>query len=206
MLAVFISSSTIAFGANGDKKLMGEIIVSGNGGNGDNPAVMFNGERALSGHTFFSSGQISTSKTGSATVELGKLGHINLSPNSILSLNFTENSISGTLSSGQIKVFSKEGVSVNIQTVDGIINNDANQNGIYTIDVQSGSTKTLAEQGTVSLNNGKTNVPQQKKDDDDDDKAGALWIPVAVFSGIVGVAAIYVLTRGDDDSVTSPVR
>jgi hypothetical protein len=206
ILSFIAGSSTVALAATEKKKLTGEIIVLGNAGNSEKPAVTLNGERTLSGHTFFSSGVISTSEAGSATVNLGKLGHINLSPNSTLSLNFTENNISGNLSAGQVKVFANEGISVNIQTVDGVINNDANQTGIYTIDVQSGSTKTSTELGSVSLNNGQTNIPQGGQQQPQSGGGGGRLTAALVFAGIMGAATIWVLLGEDDDEVTSPTR
>ena len=202
-LSIFVSSSMIALAAT-EKNLTGEIVISGNNGNSENPAVTLNGARALSGQTFFSSGVISTSETGSASINLGKLGHINLAPNSTLSLSLTENNISGKLSAGQIKVFSKEGVSVNIQTIDGIVNNDAKQIGVYTIDVQSGSTKASAEQGAVSLDNGQANMPQPAPAPA---IHGQQLTALLILGGIIGAAAIYVIAgNGDDNGTTSPVR
>jgi len=202
-LSVFASSSMLALAAT-EKNLTGEIVIPGNTGNNDNPAVTLNGARVISGQTFFSSGVISTSETGSAIINLGNLGHINLAPNSALSLNFSDKKISGTLSAGQIKVFSKEGVSVSIQTIDGIVNNDANQTGIYTIDVQSGSTKASSEQGSISLDNGQGNVPQPQAPAAG---AGGQLTAALIFGGIIGAAAIYVLTgQGEDEPGASPVR
>jgi hypothetical protein len=43
------------------------------------------------------------------------LGSINLTPNSVLSLSFSENNISGELSAGNAEVFNNEGVTVNIK-------------------------------------------------------------------------------------------
>lgn len=113
MLTVFVSSSMVALAGPGSS-LAGEIIVSGNNLNGYEPVVMLNGERASSGRTFFDSGVISTSETASATIKLGKLGHITLAPNSSMSLSFTENTISGEVLSGNVKVFNNEGVTVNV--------------------------------------------------------------------------------------------
>src|SRR5215210_5015454 len=113
MLAVFISSSMFVFAATENKALAGELIFSGVT---DQSAVLLNGERAYSGRTFFSSGVIATPETNSAMVNLGKLGRINLAPNSQLSLSFAENTISAKLSAGQITVFSNEGIAVNIET------------------------------------------------------------------------------------------
>jgi hypothetical protein len=114
MLAVILSSSMITL-AKTDKSLAGEIIVSGRTLDGNEPFVLLNGEKAFTGRTFFSSGLITTSETATATIRLGKLGHLTLTPNSSLSLSFSENRISGTLISGNVEVFNSEGVEVNIE-------------------------------------------------------------------------------------------
>jgi len=115
MLAVFVSSSMVALAGAENKPMAGVIIVSGQNTISNDSFVTLNGERAFSGRTFFSSGVISTSEKASATIKLGKLGSINLTPNSVLSLSFSENNISGELSAGNAEVFNNEGVTVNIK-------------------------------------------------------------------------------------------
>jgi hypothetical protein len=105
MFAVFVASSTVALALPEYKPATGELIVSGRGTGGNAPFAMLNGERAFSGRTFFSSGTIAITEDNTASVKLGKLGSINLAPNSILSLSFGDNKISGNLIAGQIKVF-----------------------------------------------------------------------------------------------------
>ncbi len=116
MLTVMVGSSSIAL-AKGGNSLAGEIVVTGNTANGETPFVLLNGERALNGRTFFSSGEITTNDTA-ATIKLDKLGYIKLSPNSVLSLNLSENNISGTLTTGNVQVFNNDGVAVNIAKVE----------------------------------------------------------------------------------------
>jgi hypothetical protein len=204
MVAVFISSTMFVLAAPDSKALAGEIIVSGSG---ENSAVTLNGERAYSGRTFFSNGVIATPETGSAVVNLGKLGRINIAPNSNLSLSFTPTSISGKLSAGQIKVFSSEGVAVNIETSDNVVTNDASQSGVFTINVLSGATQAVAESGSISLKNVPP-TPQQTPKKDDDDDHNSILVPLLVFGGIVGAAAIYTFTRDHDDLtfIVSPNR
>jgi hypothetical protein len=114
LVTVFVSTSMIAL-ANPGTSLAGEIIVSGHNINGVEPSVMLNGERAFSGRTFFNAGEITTSENATATIKLGKLGYLNLAPNSVLSLSFNENNISGRLTAGDVQVFNNEGVAINIE-------------------------------------------------------------------------------------------
>lgn len=208
MITVFSTYTMVASAKPDNKTLMGELVFSGSNTDGESPSATINGEPAESGRTFFSSGTIATSENSSATIKLGKLGFINLTPNSNLSLSFSENKISGTLSAGQIKVFNSEGVEVNIKTADSLITNEAQQKGIFTVGVQSGATKAFAETGAVFMNNGKTVVPLQTAQDDDDDNNNSAVAPLLIFAGIVSVAVIYVLTKDDknDRGFVSPVR
>lgn len=206
MVAVFISSTMFVLAASSpdNKALAGEIIVSGSS---EKSAVTLNGERVYSGRTFFSTGVVATPETGSAVINLGKLGRINVAPNSQLSLSFTPNSISGTLSAGQIKVFSSEGVSVNIATADNVVTNDANQSGVFTVNVQAGATQAVAESGSISLKNGQQQQTQQTQTNNDDDD-NSILVPVLVFAGIVGAAAVYTFTREGEELkfIVSPNR
>jgi hypothetical protein len=207
MLAVFVSSSMFVLAAPTNKSLAGEIIITGDGS--DKSAVTLNGERVYSGRTFFSSGVIATPETSSAMINLGKLGRISIAPNSLLSLSLAENSISGKLSAGQIKVFSNEGVSVNIETIDNAVKNDASQNGIFTVSVQTGVTQANAESGMISTKN-ESNLPSQPQTGQ---TAGVssrdVAILFAVFAGIVGAVAYTTLIHeGEEEGLqsVSPVR
>ncbi|MBA2605413.1 MAG: hypothetical protein H0U96_00915 [Acidobacteria bacterium] len=115
MLALLVTSSMVALAGAEAKPMAGVIIVAGQNTVSNDSFVTLNGERAFSGRTFFSSGVISTSEKAAATIKLGKLGSINLTPNSVLSLSFSENNISGELSAGNAEVFNNEGVTVNIK-------------------------------------------------------------------------------------------
>ena len=168
-----------------NKSLMGEITVSGQTINGNAPSVMLNGEPVMTGRTFFSAGTIATPENINSTVRIGKLGYVTLTPNTNLNLSFNENTISGTLSAGQIKVSNAEGVNVSIQTNAGLVTNES----------------TLASNFTV-------NAEKAARQDDDDDADGNSALgPILVFSGIVAAAIIIVLvTRDDNDLIVSPVR
>lgn len=109
-LTVLVASSSVAL-ARVENALAGEIVVS------ENNYVLLNGERALNGRTFFSSGVIKTENSG-ATIKLEKLGYINLSPNTVFSLNFSENNISGTVTAGNVQVFNNDGVAVNVEKIE----------------------------------------------------------------------------------------
>lgn len=116
LLVISVSSSMVVL-ARSDKSLAGELLVSGRAENGERAYVLLNGEPAYSGRTFFSAGIITTAENA-AIIKLGKLGYLELAPNSTLDLSFSENSITGKLSAGNVKVFNGEGVSVNIENAE----------------------------------------------------------------------------------------
>jgi len=170
-LVIFTTSSMIALAGTDNKTLMGEITVSGQNANGNAPFVLLNGEQAITGRTFFSSGTIATPDAVTSTVKLGKLGYIVLSPNTTLSLSFDEKTISGTVSAGRAEVFNAEGVDVKIQNV-----------------------------GNATSSVLPANKAQQDDDDDDGGflGGGALG-PVILLAAIVTTAVILVVINNDDD-------
>lgn len=182
MLTIFASASLVASAAPDKNLSMGELIVSGNG---NEAAVMLNGEKAFSGRTFFSSGTISTPEGTNATVKLGNAGSVSLAPNSVLSLSFDKNTINGTLTAGQINVANSEGVTVNIVNAEG-----------------------SAITGQGGLYNASANALPARQDDQGKVSDASQFALIAVFAGVVAVAAIYVLTKDDDPvgSTVSPVR
>lgn len=187
-LVILTTSSMIALAGTDKKSLMGEITVSGQSANGGAASVMLNGESAFTGRTFFSSGTIATPANVNSTVSLGKLGSINLSPNTTLSLSFDEKTISGNLSAGQIRVSNAEGVEVKIQTNAGLVTNESNLTKSFTVNAEKAS----------------------RQDDDNDGKDGNSPLgPILVFTGIVATAVILVLVYNNDDDKNvsiSPIR
>ena len=111
VLSILATSSMFVLAAG---NLAGEIIVSGQG---EKASVTLNGEKAFSGRTFFSSGVIATSDS-SAIINLGKLGRVSMAPNSTLNLSFTENTISGEVLAGDVKVLNNEGVTVDVKGIE----------------------------------------------------------------------------------------
>lgn len=86
--AIFIVPATMAFtvpgqtgqsGPTGDLSVVGEVTV--------------NGTSAISGVTVFSDSAITTAARSSAVVSLGKLGRVEVLPESKLKLSFTGTSI-----------------------------------------------------------------------------------------------------------------
>jgi hypothetical protein len=205
---VFASSSMLALAAPG-KTEMGELVVSGGS------AVTVNGETANTGRTVFSSNTITTSADAGATVNLGKLGQIELAPNSSMSLTFDEAGISGTLSNGRVKVSGANEIAANIQTKTGFVTAEPNQAKNFTVSFDGSKTNVASEAGIVTLSeSGKaTKVGKQTTDDDDElFGVGSAFVYAVVF-GAAAAVIIYTATRDSNEinlnrttTLVSPTR
>lgn len=200
MFTIFTATSLIVAAAPEKDSSKGELVVSGKYVNGAQPSVTLNGEQAFNGRTFFSSGTVITPKDTNAVLKLGNLGYINVAPDSVLSVNFKKNSISGTLSAGNIKVVNNEGVEVKIHTADKNFTNKAGGNGVFTISFNSDIATATSEAGSLYVTDGVNTVPVQDDDDKGSISNGSAAVPVLVLGGIVAFAAIYIFTNGDDNN------
>jgi len=160
----------------GSERVAGELSVSGKIVNGETPFVKVNGEAAQSGRSIFSSSTIATPENASATVNIGKLGKIELAPNTTLALSFDEKGINGDLLAGRITVLNSSD-SVNIKTLDGTV---------------------------AKLNAGNSAVATGKiQDDDDSDNDGGGT--VLIWAAILGGAAVGIILAATTDNNRSAV-
>lgn len=211
-VAIFASSSMLALAAPG-KAEMGELVVSGGS---SSAAVTVNGEAANTGRTVFSSNTITTAADAGATINLGKLGQVELSPNSSMNLTFNETGISGTLAHGRIKVSGANDITANIQTKTGLVTADSNQAKSFTVSFDGAKTDVASEAGIVTLNEAGKATKVGKQTTADDDKGvfgvGSAFVYAVVF-GAAAAAIIYTATRdsneislGGSSTPVSPTR
>ncbi len=202
VLTVLMATSSVALAFSDKDSAMGEISVSGNS-DGNGSFVLLNGEKAYNGRTFISNGTIETKEAG-ATVKLGNLGMVSLTPNTTLSLNISDNNISGNLSNGKIKVFNKKGVKVDIETADSKISNDGIAKSVFNVDLTSGLTQATADSGNVFAGIGENRtVVTPKQDDNDDDDDNDVLALFLIFAGIVGGVTYLVLRDRNDSELTT---
>lgn len=149
-------------------KIAGELLISGK-----NSSVKVNGETAQSGRSIFSASTISTPENTSAIINLGKLGKLELAPNTTANISFTDKGINGDLLSGKITVLGTADA-VNIKTTEG---------------------KTVKLNAGESVSAGK----QQDDDDDDDDPGAAWWVWAAIFGG--AVAGVVIAATSDNNRI-----
>ncbi|MGI8882631.1 MAG: hypothetical protein ACR2IA_00095 [Pyrinomonadaceae bacterium] len=171
VFAVIATYSTVALAGSG--KIAGELLVTGTNVNGEMPFVTVNGEAAKSGRSVFSTSTIATPDNASAVINIGKIGKIQLSPNTNLVLSFTEKGISGDLLSGKLTVLNAS-ESVNVKISGG---------------------------ETLQLNAGESAGATSKvQDDDNDNDGGAAYLPYLLILG-GAVAAIVIATVVSDNEI-----
>jgi hypothetical protein len=129
-------------------KASGELSVSGQ--------VTINGTAAISGATIFSDSTIKTSQKGSATVNLGKLGRVQLGPESEMLVRFSDGNVGGNLVAGRAVASTPAGVTVSVATREGTAVADGKQASVLTVDVSCGNTRVAATHGEATVtSNGK---------------------------------------------------
>lgn len=206
--AVVMTSSMFALAAPDNQPQLGELTVSGAPADGDVPFVSVNGERAFTGRSIKSSTTITTPATSSATINLGKLGRVEVAPNSNFVLDFNEKGISGNLVAGNVRVVGSDNSENSIQTKDSLV--VANQTGdkAFTVNALENATSVTSESGTIALNsNGKSttvNAGQtqtsggQTTTDDDGVGTGTIAAYALVF-GAAAAVLIYVATSDNNE-------
>jgi hypothetical protein len=143
-VAILCVYSMVALAA--PQKPAGELSVVGE--------VSVNGANAISGATVFSDSTITTGQNSSAVVSLGKLGRVEVMPNSSLKLNFTESGVTGNLDSGKVRFSTSSGVAASVMTKDGTAVADNNAPNVFVVDVECGNTLVATQAGRVELRAG----------------------------------------------------
>ena len=113
-----------------------------------------NSTTAHSGTTIFSNSRVKTAANGSAIINLGLLGRVELGPNSDLTLQFSRGVLGGTLSSGKIAISTLSGVQVNLTTPDGSVTSASPQAARFVVDLTNGKTNVVANRGAAKLLSG----------------------------------------------------
>ncbi|MFY9618843.1 MAG: hypothetical protein WAM70_16600 [Pyrinomonadaceae bacterium] len=125
-------------GPTGDLSVVGEVSV--------------NGTNAISGATVFSDSTITTSKRSSAVVSLGKLGRVEVLPESTMKLSFTGSRIVvRMLDAGRVRVSSSSGTAVTATTRDGETTGDSSGKNEMVIDTRCGNTAVFVRTGRVDV-------------------------------------------------------
>lgn len=127
-------------------KLVGQLSVRG--------TVTLNGVNATSGATVFSGGLIKTGANGSAIISLGKMGQVDLEPDTELTLRLDAGIIDGHLRSGRVTISAPTGIAVSLATVDGVAVADGKQASVLTVDMKSGNTRVASVRSEARVTSG----------------------------------------------------
>ncbi|MCB1022809.1 MAG: hypothetical protein KDB79_00365 [Acidobacteria bacterium] len=214
MVAVFATYSVNALAA--PPKMAGEIIVSGKS-LGDTTSVKVNGSSVESGSSIFSNSTIITPENADAVINVGKIGRVQLSPNTGFNLSFDEKSFTGEFSKGKVVILSAsktEGIDT-VFTINNVgkirlapstsVALTLNENGLVA-DLLAGTITSISTTGkmvvntpggkSVNLNTGEKVSTSQ--DDDDDNKGGSAWLLWALVFG--GAAAAIIFAANTDNN------
>ena len=119
--------------------------------------VSVNGTAAISGATVFSDSTITTAARSSAVVSLGKLGRVEVLPDSTMKLNFSDSSVSPSmLEQGRVRLSSSSNVTVKVTTKYCEVLATGNQRNEFTVDTSCGNTFVAVAKGKVELRAGST--------------------------------------------------
>jgi hypothetical protein len=116
-------------------------------------SVMVNGRPGVKGMDIASDSVITTAARSSAVVSLGKLGRVEVLPESSMKLSFNDTSVSlGMLDQGRVRVSSSSGV--NATTRDGQVSAKGDKRTEFTVDTTCGNTFVSVAKNTVELRAG----------------------------------------------------
>ena len=200
-VAILSVYSMVVLAAPG-AKASGELTVSGD--------VTVNGQKVISGGTLFSDSVINTADKSSASVNISKLGRVELTPNSSLRISFSATSITAFLEAGSAHVSTLAGISVNLTTKDGAVVVDGSKATSFTVNAVRGRTSISTESGLAELRSGTTvtrigagesgvaGTPNPQGGDDDGKMSGGAIAALLLAVGGAVAAAIIAVTHDND--------
>ena len=114
-------------------------------------SVQLNGTNVLAGATVLSDSLITTGQNSSAVVSLGKLGRVEVLPQTTMELDFADAGVTVTLEAGRVRLSSSSNVVALVQTSDGLVLTTADQRNEFTVDTSCGNTFVSVAKGVVEL-------------------------------------------------------
>jgi len=119
--------------------------------------VTVNGARAITNATVSSDSAITTGQNSSAVVSLGKLGRVEVLPQTTMKLSFADDSVSvEMLDAGRVRISSSSGVNASATTNDGHVIATDRQRNEFIVDTSCGNTFVSVKKGRVELRAGET--------------------------------------------------
>jgi len=143
-VAVWSVYSMVAIAAPTD--INGQITVTGQ--------VSVNGQSAVSNATITSGATITTGANSSAVVSLGKLGRVEVSGDSSVTLKFAEGSLVTMLDSGRVRVSNSAGVATTVATKNATVIGDTGQANSFAVEAECSHTHVDTASGLVTMREG----------------------------------------------------
>jgi hypothetical protein len=116
--------------------------------------VLVNGSNAIAGQTIFSGSRIQVAKQGTAVLNLGKLGRIELGADSDFALRIVGDVIGGELNSGCATISAPASVNIELNTTKGHITSDGKAPSGLLVGVKNDAASILPTLGTVRVTMG----------------------------------------------------
>jgi len=212
VVAVWTVYSMVAFALPRD--VAGEITVTGQ--------VTVNGQPAVSNQSILSGAVISTAAGSSAVVSLGKLGRVEIQPESSMTLSFSETGIITMIDTGRVRISSSSGIAATATTKNATIVADMAQENNFLVEVECSHTHVDATTGSLTIREGSSARqvaagtsatagdlsqpgcrPCLRPDSAPGPAtAGSLWL-LLLAAGIAGIGIFFAID--DDDTIGSGV-
>lgn len=113
--------------------------------------VSVNGKETSPGQTLFSGDKIRVSGTGSAVLNLGKLGRIELGKDTEFILSISDDTIGGNLMYGCLGVLASGGVNSSVKTMKGVVSSDGTQPDSYFIGQRGNQGRLIPSLGEAKI-------------------------------------------------------
>lgn len=148
-LAVFNPHSPTVLGGSALASVppAGELILAG--------SVHVDGATAIPGQTFFSGMTFVVGAASRSTLTLGNHARLEMAAETALKLDFSDNQVTGTVTSGRLRVFAPAGVSARLMTEDATLVADSRQPAVFSVESERGGGTTISvEAGEVEMSFG----------------------------------------------------
>ncbi len=119
-------------------------------------SVLVDGTPGLSGQTCFSGSTFVVAERSRSTLMLRNRGRVELSPETTLKLDFSDESATGALDAGRLRVFVPAGVAARFTTANAAVRSDSGQPALFSVEIERGGATTVSvELGQVEMSAGK---------------------------------------------------
>ncbi len=141
-----IGHPTLAQTAQPEQVITGELSITGN--------VTINGARAMAGDTVTNDTILKADCSGTAAVNLGKLGRIELAAGTEMVMGLSGQTIGGNLRSGSIVVSTPAGTTILVMTAEGVVSTTGKDVAVISVDLTLGNTRVTSKRSDAKVTSG----------------------------------------------------